>query len=391
MITFEEALQIVVDSVHPVGSERVELKDASGRVLAEDVKSDIDMPPFSRSSMDGYACRREDLENELKVIETIPAGTVPEKPVGPNECSKIMTGSMVPSGADCVVMVEFTEKVGEDAIRFTGKKTTNNIRHKAEDIKKGEVALRMGTLLMPQHIAVLASVGHLQPLVAKRPGVGIISTGDELVEPQLRPGPSQIRNSNSLQLFVQLSDMGADVRDYGIAKDTVGEIDSLIKKAAGENDIVIVCGGVSVGDFDFVPEVFRQNNFDLLFEKVAVKPGKPTVFGLSEKVFCFGVPGNPVSSFVIFNLLIKPFVYKLMGYDYRPRDIRMPLAESVSRKNTKRKSWIPVVITENFSAVPVEYHGSAHIDSLCGADGLINFEIGAAEIEKDTVVTVRLI
>jgi len=391
MILLEEALQIVLNSARQVDSERVELTDAMGRVLAEDVKSDIDMPPFSRSSMDGYACRREDLANELKVIETIPAGTVPKKPVGANECSKIMTGSMVPVGADCVVMVEFTENAAADTIRFTGKKTTNNIRHKAEDIKAGEVALRKGTLLMPQHIAVLASVGDVRPVVAKRLAVGIISTGDELVEPQLKPGPSQIRNSNGSQLFVQLSNMGVVVRDYGIAKDTVGEIDSLFKKAIGQNDVVIVCGGVSVGDFDFVPEVLAQNNFDLLFEKVAVKPGKPTVFGISEKVYCFGLPGNPVSSFIVFELLIKPFLYKLMGHDYKHRDVRMPLAESVSRRNTKRKSWIPVIITDKYTAGAVEYHGSAHINALCGADGLINFDIGMAEIEKGTVVTVRLI
>ena len=391
MITFEEALQITLNSARLFGSEHVELQDALGRVLAEDAKSDIDMPPFSRSSMDGYACRREDLANELKVIETIPAGSVPEKPVGPNRCSKIMTGSMVPAGADCVIMVEFTENVDEGTIRFAGKTTGHNIRYKAEDVKAGGVVLREGTLLKPQHIAVLASVGDIRPLVAKRPAVGIISTGDELVEPQLKPGPSQIRNSNGSQLFVQLSDMGVVVRDYGIAKDTVGEIDGLFKEAASQNDVVIVCGGVSVGDFDFVPQVFRQNSFDLLFEKVAIKPGKPTVFGISEKVYCFGVPGNPVSSFVIFNLLIKPFLYKLMGHDYRHRDVQMPLAESVSRRNTKRQNWIPVIITDEHTALAVEYHGSAHINSLCGADGLINFDIGAAEIEKGTVVAVRLI
>ena len=391
MIPFEKALQIVLDSDHQLGSERVELADALGRILAEDVKSDIDMPPFSRSSMDGYACRSEDLGNELTVIETIPAGTVPKKSVGPNECAKIMTGSMVPEGADCVIMVEFTENVDEDTIRFVGKTTEHNIRQKAEDVNAGGIVLHKGTLLMPQHIAVLASVGNVQPVVAKRPTVGIIATGNELVEPQLKPGLSQIRNSNGPQLAAQISDMRAVVRDYGAAPDTIGEIDSLFKKAAGQNDVVIVCGGVSVGDFDFVPEVFRQNNFDLLFEKVAIKPGKPTVFGISEKVYCFGLPGNPVSSFIVFELLIKPFLHKLMGHDYKHRNVQMPLAETVSRRHTKRQSWIPVMITDEYTAGAVEYHGSAHINALCGADGLINFDIGVAEIEKGTVVTVRLI
>jgi len=185
--------------------------------------------------------------------------------------------------------------------------------------------------------------------------------------------------------------MRAVVRDYGIAKDTVGKIDSLFKRAADQNDVVIVCGGVSVGDFDFVPGVFRQNNFDLLFEKVAIKPGKPTVFGISEKIYCFGLPGNPVSSFIVFELLIKPFLYQLMGHDYKHRDVQMPLAESVSRRHTKRQSWIPVIITDQYSARAVEYHGSAHINSLCGPDGLIKFDIAVAEIDRGTVVKVRLI
>ena len=391
MIPFEKALQIVLNSDHRLGSERIELADALGRVLAEDVKSDIDMPPFSRSSMDGYACRRQDLENKLTIIEIIPAGTVPKKSIGPNKCAKIMTGSMVPEGADCVIMVEFTENVDEDTIRFLGKTTEHNIRQKAEDIKAGGIVLRKGTLLKPRHIAVLASVGNVQPMVAKRPTVGIIATGNELVKPQLKPGPSQIRNSNGPQLAAQLADMCAVVQDYGAAPDTVGEIDSLFKKAAGQNDVVIVCGGVSVGDYDFVPEVFRQNNFELLFEKVAIKPGKPTVFGISQKVYCFGLPGNPVSGFVIFELLVKPFLYKMMGHDYKHRDVQMPLAETVSRRHTKRQSWIPVIITDEYMAGAIEYHGSAHINAICGADGLINFDIGVAQIEKGTVVTVRLI
>lgn len=391
MIQFEKALQTVLDSAHRLGSERVELADVLGRILAEDVKSDIDVPPFDRATMDGYACRRQDLGNELTVIETIPAGVVPAKSVGPNKCAKIMTGSMVPVGADCVIMVEFTENIAEDTIRFVGETTADNIRQKAEDIKAGQVVLREGTLLKPQHIAVLASVGQVQPLLAKRPRVGIIVTGDELVEPQLKPAGSQIRNSNGPQLAAQISGMCVVVRDYGTVPDTVSEIDSLFKRAADQNDVVIVCGGVSVGDFDFVPEVLRQNDVDLLFEKVAIKPGKPTVFGRSEKVFCFGLPGNPVSSFVIFEILIKPFLYKLMGHNYRHHDVQIPLYEPLKRKRTERQSWIPVVITDADTARPAEYHGSAHINALCSADGLVSMDVGVARIEKGTIVPVRLI
>jgi len=341
--------------------------------------------------MDGYACRRPDLGEELKVIETIPAGAVPTKSVAPGECAKIMTGGMVPEGADCVVMVEYTESPTEDVIRFVGEKTADNIVEKGTDIKAGQVVLCKGALLKPQHIAVLASVGNVQPMVAKRPRVGVIATGNELVDPQLKPGLSQIRNSNGPQFITQLRAICAIVRDYGIAADNVDEIDRLFKKAANDNDVVIICGGVSVGDFDFVPQVLKQNDVDLLFEKVAIKPGKPTVFGMSDNVYCFGMPGNPVSGFVIFELLVKPFLYKMMGHDYKHSNIMARLEETIKRKRAQRQSWIPVVMTGSDSARPIEYHGSAHIDALCGADGLISMGVGVTEINKETSVRVMLV
>ena len=391
MIQFEKALETVLDSVRQLDAERVELADALGRILAEDVKSDLDIPPFNKSAMDGYACRRRDLGEELKVIETIPAGAVPTKSIAPGECAKIMTGGMVPEGADCVVMVEYTESPAQGRIRFSGDRTKDNICQRGEDIKAGQVVLREGTLLKPQHIAVLATVGDAQPMVAKRPEVGIIATGNELVEPQLSPAGSQIRNSNGPQLVAQLWGIGAVARDYGIAKDTVDEIDNLFKKAANENDLVIICGGVSMGDFDFVPQVLKQNDVDLLFEKVAIKPGKPTVFGMSDNVYCFGLPGNPVSGFALFNLLVKPFLYKMMGHDYKHSNIVARLEETIKRKRAQRQSWIPVVMTGPDSARPIEYHGSAHIDALCGADGLISMGVGVTEINKETSVRVMLI
>jgi molybdopterin molybdotransferase len=391
MIPFEKALETVLTSVRQLGSEHVELADALGRILAEDVKSDMDMPPFKKSAMDGYACRRPDLGEELKVIETIPAGTVPTKSIAPGECAKIMTGGMVPEGADCVIMVEYTKSPVQGRIRFVGDKTKDNICQRGEDIKAGQVVLRKGTLLKPQHVAVLASVGNARPMVAKRPSVGIIATGDELVEPQLRPAGSQIRNSNGPQLVVQLLDMGAVARDYGIAKDTVGEIDNMFKKAANDNNVVIICGGVSMGDFDFVPQVLKQNNVDLLFERIAIKPGKPTVFGMSDNIYCFGLPGNPVSGFALFNLLVKPFLYKMMGHDYKHCNIMARLEENIKRKRAQRQTWIPVVRTGPYSARPIEYHGSAHIDALCDADGLISMNVGINEIEKGTTVMVMLI
>ncbi len=391
MFLFEEALSIVLKSAHSLDSEHVGITHATNRVLSEDVKSDIDMPPFNKSLRDGYACRRADLANELEVVEIIPAGYTPKKSIKSNQCAKIMTGAAIPKGADCVVMVEFTENPADNTVRFTGENTDDHISLKGEDIKAGDVVIPKGTLIKPQHIGILACVGCTEPIVSKRPRVGILATGNELVSPECRPGPSQIRNSNAFQLTGQVESTGAFATNYGIAEDTDEAINTMFQKAAKENDVVIVSGGVSMGDFDLVPGIFRQNGIDLLFEKVAIKPGKPTVFGVSEKVYCFGLPGNPVSTFVIFDLLVKPFLYKLMDYDYKPTTIKMPLDESVKRKRTERQSWIPVVITEAGTLKPVVYHGSTHINALSMADGLVGVDIGIEEIEKGTSVPVRLI
>lgn len=391
MLPFDEALKIVLDSARKLGSERVDIARAANRILAEDVESDMDIPPRDRAVVDGYACRRQDLANELKIIETIPAGMPPKKTIGPNQCAKIMTGATLPGGADCVFMVEFMENPTSGTVRFTGENTNDNIRPQGRDIKAGRVVLRAGSRIRPQDIAVLATVGHAEVIAAKKPKAGIIATGDELVEPHSKPSPWRLRNSNSPQLAAQLESAGTVVTDYGIAKDTTDEIDATFKKAAEENDVVLLSGGVSMGDFDLVPEILKQNNIELLFEKIAVKPGKPTVFGASTGLYCFGLPGNPVSTFVMFELLVKPFLYKLMGHDYTPPNIRMPLDESISRKDTERRGWIPVKITDAGTLIKVEYHGSGHINALCGADGLICMEVGVAEIPKGTIVRIRLI
>ena len=391
MIPFEEALRTVLDSARRLGTERVDITLSINRILAEDAKSDMDMPPFNKSTRDGYACRRADLAKELEVIEVIPAGCTPRKSIEPSQCAKIMTGAAVPQGADCVVMVEFAENPTESTVRFIGENTDDYISLKGEDIKTGDVVIPKGTRIGPQHVAVLASVGCTHPVVSKRPNVGILATGNELVQPELRPGPSQIRNSNSFQITAQVESMGAIAKNYGITKDTDEAINAMFTKAVEENDVVIVSGGVSMGDFDLVPGIFRQNNIELLFEKVAIKPGKPTVFGVSEDIYCFGLPGNPVSAFVLFELMVKPFLYKMMSCDYKPAAVNMPLAESFRRKKTERQSWIPVVITDAGTLKPIDYHGSAHINALCDADGLVSIGIGVEEIEKGTLVPVRLI
>lgn len=221
--------------------------------------------------------------------------------------------------------------------------------------------------------------------------MAVIATGDELVEPASKPGPSQIRNSNSFQLAAQVTAVGAMATNCGIAADTKEVIGDMVKKATAENDVVILSGGVSVGDYDLVPEILKANNVKLFFEKVAVKPGRPTVFGVCDVAFCFGLPGNPVSSFVMFELLVKPFLFKMMGHDFKPVQRQGILERTIKRKKTERESWLPVVFTENGKVAVVEYHGSAHVNALCEADGLLCVRAGVEEIEEETSVVVRQI
>lgn len=390
MITFEEAKNIVIETAIATGTERVPLKESLNRILADNAVSDIDMPPFNKSAMDGYACRKEDLQNELDVLETIPAGKCPELSVGVNECSKIMTGAMVPEGTDCVIMVEYTEETDHKKIRFTGKETKENICYKAEDIKTGDIVLRKGVLIKPEQIAVLATLGYSEVTVALRPSVGIIATGSELVEPSEKVSGAMIRNSNGWQLAAQAERMGCEVRNYGIAIDTEEVIDSVIKRAMTENNVIILSGGVSMGDFDLVPGILKANGFETKFNKVAIQPGNPSNFAISRDIRCFGLPGNPVSTFVQFELLIKPFLYKMMGCDFKHITVQAELAEEVKRRKATRASITPVKFISPGKVIKVNYHGSAHISAMCNADGAIIIPVGETKMDKGKHVDVRL-
>ena len=391
MVTFEEALKIVIDSTKKLNKERVEFINCNGRVLAEDVRSDIDIPSFDKSAMDGYACRMQDLENELTVLEVIPAGKKPQKSIAANECSKIMTGSLVPEGADCVIMVEYTENTANNKIRFTKKETNKNIRYKGEDIKEGDIVLKEGTIIKPQHIAVFASVGCISPLCYKIPKIAVISTGDELVEPSQKPDESHIRNSNAYQLVAQINLIGAKANYYGICPDDEKNTFEIILKSMSENDIVILTGGVSEGDFDFVPDALKKANIDIKFDCIAVQPGRPTLFGIKDSKYFFGLPGNPVSSFVQFELLVKPLVYKLMGDEQKNIFVKLPLAKEYYRKRAGRKSFIPVFVNSEGMVFPVEYHGSAHIHSYIYSNGMMEIEENVNTISEGEKVNVRLL
>ena len=389
MVSFEEALQLILSNVGQLDSERVELVESLNRILAEDVFSDIDMPPFDKAAVDGYACKREDLSKELEVIELVAAGDVPTKKINHGQCTKIMTGAMLPEGADVVLMVEHTEEQPNKKIRFIKEKTTNNIAYKAEDVKTGDLIWNKGMKILPQHIATFAAVGCVSPLVAKKPRVAIMSTGDELVEPADFPPIGKIRNSNAYQLVAQVEAMNCTPNYMGIVPDNEADTDRFISKALAENDMVILTGGVSMGDFDFVPKIMRKNKVDILFQKVAIKPGRPTVFGKTDKAYIFGLPGNPVSSFINFELFAKPLLYKMMGHEFSASVIKLSLGFDFRRKTSDRMEFIPITIGKNGKIMPVEYHGSAHIHAICLASGVMTIPKDVSEISKGEYVDVR--
>lgn len=390
MISFDKATEIITSTVRVLGTERVALDEAAGRVLAEDVVCDVNMPPFDKAAMDGYACRREDLGRDLVVIEEIPAGHLPKKTVGPGECARIMTGAPVPAGADTVIMVEDTGSAGPDRVRFTGSRSSSNICPKGEDVKVGDKVLEQGTILTPACMGVLcAAIGKPGVLVHRQPKVALIATGDELVEPWQQPPPAGIRNTNSYQLAAQIRDMGARAAYYGITADRREDLLAAAKKGAAESDLLLLSGGVSAGAYDFVPGVLEEAGYRLLFTSVAMQPGKPTVFGVGDRGFCCGMPGNPVSTFVVFELLIKPFLFGLMGHPYRPRLIIAEIGCDVVSKKTDRQMALPVVFPEPGTVVPVEYHGSAHIHAIARAEGLLVIPAGVREWKKGTRVHVR--
>jgi molybdopterin molybdotransferase len=401
VITFEKALEIVLSIPVNRMSIQVSLPEAAGMVLAGDVFSDMDMPPFNKSAVDGYACRFDDLIRKdsassgggrvlLSVLETIAAGSVPSRQIQPGSCSRIMTGAMIPDGADCVVMVEDTTPAEDGMVEINPGPVSGNICFKGEDIRKGEKILDRGTLIRPAEVAILAGVGYANPKVYRRPSVAILSTGDELVEPDQVPGIGQIRNSNAWQLLAQASATGATVNYSGIAHDHPGLLLIALNNALENNDIVLLTGGVSMGDFDFVPEIMKKAGMEILFSKIAIQPGKPTVFGSNGNQVVFGLPGNPVSSFILFEMLVKPFLYHWMGHHHQPAELMLPMGVPFLRKKKERKSLIPARIRDG-KVFPVAYHGSAHINAYASANAILVIGIGSEGYHTGDPAHVRLL
>lgn len=390
LITLKEAFDTVMRSAFSTGTETVDFTDSLDRVLAADIKSDIDMPPFNKSTVDGFACRKADLNSELELIETIAAGTKPEKKLAEKQCSRIMTGAPLPDGADVVFMVENSD-IRNSKVKFTGSFTKDNISRKGEDFKNGQIVIESGKLIKPQDIALMASSGDTSVAVGRKPSIGVISSGDELVEPSEKPGIAEIRNTNSYQLMAQIKRAGASGKYYGIVRDNAAAIYEIVKSAIDENDIVLISGGVSMGEFDFVPSVLERAGVKILFSRINVQPGKPTTFGVHPNAIVFGLPGNPVSSFIQFELLVRPLISRMMGHEFKPVTFPAKIENSFSRKNAERHGIIPVKIKEHGVVDPVEYHGSAHLSAITEADGIIELLPGEKTIMKGEVVSVRQI
>lgn len=388
MITFEEALSIVNAAIVMPVREHITMNASLGRILASDVYSDVDMPPFDKAAVDGYACRRADLPGPLTVIETIAAGLTPTRKISQQQCSKIMTGAIVPQGADCILMVEHVRLNDDNTITFQKSSTSNNIAFKAEDVKKGQLILKQGMQIKPQHIAMMAAVGCVTPEVYNLPSVGIITTGDELVEPATTPVGGQIRNSNAYQLIAQAQQIGITSFYAGIAPDNPTDTQKLIEDTLSVCDVLLITGGVSLGEFDYVPAVIEAAGLEVKFRSMAVQPGKPTLFATKNGKFVFGLPGNPVSSFVQFEMLVKPLIYRLMGGVFQPKIVKLPMATGYSRKRTDRKSFIPVKYALG-KIEPLEYHGSAHIHAFEQAWGVISINIGEDNIKPGELREVR--
>lgn len=388
MISFEEALELVLSHGKANNTEHIKIPFCLNRTLAEDIGSDIDMPPFNKSAMDGFACRKEDLGKALEVIEEIPAGTVPFKKIGLNQCSRIMTGAMVPEGADFILMLEHSRKENNKIIAISGSNNAN-ICYQAEDVKSGDIVITKNTIILPQHIAILASVGVTEPLVYKIPEVAILSTGSELVEPEIKPDKANIRNSNGYQLQAQVMQLGITPNYMGIVDDDMSSLKTVMENAIEKNDVLLISGGVSVGDYDYVPTVLKQLGIDIIFHGLTAKPGKHLLFGKKKDHYIFGLPGNPVSSFVQFELLIKPLLQKMTGRPVKKNILQLPLQESFSRKKSNASEFIPVKISPVQTVLQIEYHGSAHIHAYTQANAIMDIPIGISQIKEGGLVNVR--
>lgn len=356
MISLEEAQDRVLRSCPPAAPVRVAVDDALDRVLAEPVDAPEPVPPFANTAMDGFAVRAADLSGasaehptRLAIVGTIAAGQAPDRAVGPGEAVRIMTGAPFPEGADAVAIVETTRPDGDDGVLIEHPVTAgDHVRAAGEDLAAGQDVFAVGTVLGPGHLGVLATTGRVDVAIFPAPQVGVLSTGDELVSGggPLRPG--QIRDSNRLTLLALLRRDGFGVVDLGIARDNEAEINHKLTAAAASCDAVLTSGGVSMGDFDYVKKVLDEIG-DMTWMQVAIRPAKPFAFGTIGTTPIFGLPGNPVSSMVSYELLARTGLRAMAGHpDSRLRHPVIPAVaddDSLRRRPDARTNYIRVNAT----------------------------------------------
>ena len=380
MISVEEARRIVLENLPQLRVEPVTFTSAFGRVLAESLTAAMDVPPFPRAAMDGFALRSSDVSETpavLRCVGEVKAGEGMRGAIGAGEAASIMTGAPVPEGADAVQMVEQTrktERATEVAI-LKPVRPGENIAPQGSEARRGEVVLEAGRYLGAAEMAVLATFGFSAIPVYARPSVALLATGDELVEVDDTPDPHQIRNSNTHSLIAQLRSLGLEGYYLGIAPDDREELRRRMR-AGLEFDVLILSGGVSMGEYDFVKEIFQELGLETLFTRVAMKPGKPTVFARSKNKLVFGLPGNPVSTFVAFENFVRPALGRLCGF----RAPDLPRVRGVLLSDVKqvpgRTAFLPARADWSGSVWqirPLRWKGSADIIGFSQGNAMLIF------------------
>ncbi len=378
MIKFEEALKIILTNSRVLPAENIYIADSCHRVIAEDIYAKIPMPPFDKSAMDGFALKTGQIKAgvKLKCIGLIQAGDVFKRKIKPDECVKIMTGAALPLGMDAVIMVEDTRELKNRMIEFLKPVVKGqNICVKGEDISRGQKLLAKGALLSSSHIALIASAGRKTIKVYKRPEVAILNTGAEIVPVGEKITRNKIYNSNGPMLEALLKDDNIKAGDLGIAKDKKKDLKKAISKGLSA-DVLLISGGVSMGDYDFVPAVLKSLGAKKLFYKISIKPGKPLLFCVKDKKIIFGIPGNPVSNFLSYLVFIRPALRKMMGYISRDQVFSEGIINAAISAGPDRTHFVLAKVLRDGMLGPVPSHGSADIMALANAGVFIKLEPG---------------
>ncbi|MEO5755796.1 MAG: gephyrin-like molybdotransferase Glp [Mesorhizobium sp.] len=378
LVPVAEALERLLDGASPLAGESVSLLEAMDRVLADPVVALRTQPPFNASAMDGYAARTADVTSvpsRLSVIGMAPAGRGFDGTVGRAQAVRIFTGAPLPEGADTIVIQENVRDLGGGNIEVTESTAEwRNIRRVGLDFSKGDILLEKGRLLDPAALSLAASANHPRVNVVKRPLVAIIATGDELLPPGSELGPDQIISSNAYGVAAAAFSVGARALDLGIAADRKEAIAALVQKAvAAGADVIVTLGGASVGDHDLIHDVLTGEGMTLDFWKIAMRPGKPLMFGLLGNIRCVGLPGNPVASLVCSQLFLKPLLARLGGRSHR-QDIRQARLGAAMPANDLRQDYVRAVVSESdgeLMATPFGIQDSSMLRMLADANGLV--------------------